>query len=108
MDTACNTRRVPIAVIMRCTAFIGSLTPSHLRHGNQTQRLVSIVLPVHNGARYLSEALASIVAQTYQNWELIAVDDASNDESPGILRSFASRESRCRIIRNECNVQLPG
>lgn len=70
--------------------------------------LVSIVLPIHNGARYLPESLASIVAQTYSEWELICVDDASTDDTPEILAKWAAREKRIRVIRHQQNQRLPG
>lgn len=69
--------------------------------------LVSIVLPVHNGERYLREALESCRAQTYPHWELIAVDDCSTDETPDILRNYASQEPRIRLLRNPQNLRLP-
>jgi glycosyltransferase involved in cell wall biosynthesis len=70
--------------------------------------LISIVLPVYNGARFLPESLASVVAQTYTNWELICVDDTSTDETPSLLAAWAAREPRIRVIRHEVNQRLPG
>ena len=54
----------------------------------QTQPLVSIVLPTYNGARYLPEAIESCLAQTYGNWELIVVDDCSQDATPRIIAEY--------------------
>ena len=76
--------------------------------GQDQQPLVSIVLPVYNGARYLAESLASIVAQTYPRWELLCVDDCSTDATPSILAEWAARESRIRVIRHDSNKRLPG
>src|SRR2546430_480594 len=59
---------------------------------------VSVVLPMYNAAAYLPEAIESILNQTFSDFELIAVDDGSNDNSPDILRTFAQRDSRLRII----------
>jgi glycosyltransferase involved in cell wall biosynthesis len=70
--------------------------------------LISIVLPVYNGARFLPESLASVVAQTYPNWELICVDDTSTDATPAVLAEWAAREPRIRVIRHEVNKRLPG
>lgn len=70
--------------------------------------LISIVLPVYNGARFLPESLASVVAQTYPHWELLCVDDTSTDETPAILAAWAARDSRIRVIRHEVNKRLPG
>jgi len=69
--------------------------------------LVSIVLPVYNGADYVSEAIESILSQTYTEFELIAVDDGSTDETPGILDGYAGRDGRIRVI-HQANARLPG
>ncbi len=74
----------------------------------QPSPLISIVLPVYNGARYLPESLASVVAQTYPHWELVCVDDTSTDATPDILAQWAAREPRIRVIRHETNKRLPG
>lgn len=73
----------------------------------QAKPLVSIVLPVYNGQKYLRESLDSILAQTVQDWELIAVDDCSTDATPQILADYAARDSRIRIMRNAENQRLP-
>lgn len=58
---------------------------------------VSVVLPVWNGEQYLSEAIGSILAQSFEDFELIVVDDGSTDSTPGIISSF--RDSRLHPIR---------
>jgi len=63
---------------------------------------VSVVLPAFNRARYLREAIESILAQTYRDFELIVVDDASTDATPEILSAFS--DERVIIIRNEQNL----
>jgi glycosyltransferase involved in cell wall biosynthesis len=70
--------------------------------------LVSIVLPTHNGSRYLEGAIRSILAQGYQNWELILVDDCSTDSTPQIIAKFAGTDPRIHSIRHEKNKRLPG
>ncbi len=52
---------------------------------------VSVIIPVYNGARYLRETIESIFAQTYQDFELIVVDDGSTDDTPQIIASYGSR-----------------
>lgn len=69
--------------------------------------LISVVLPTYNGARYIHEAIDSVLAQTYQDWELIIVDDASTDETPDIIRHYAARDARIRCVRHEQNRRLP-
>jgi len=71
------------------------------------RRLVSIVLPTHNGERYLATAIESVVAQTYPDWELVLVDDASTDRTPQIVAEAASKDRRIRPIRHEENRKLP-
>jgi glycosyltransferase involved in cell wall biosynthesis len=69
---------------------------------------VSIVLPVHNGAAYLDQAIGSIRSQTFRDFELICVDDGSTDETPLILARHARSDSRIRVITNHPNQGLPG
>lgn len=73
-----------------------------------TPPLVSIVLPTYNGARYLAQSIQSCRDQTYPYWELIAVDDASTDETPAILSGFAAQDDRICVIRHAENKKLPG
>ena len=49
---------------------------------------VSVVMPVYNGARYLEQAIQSVLEQSYEDFELIIVDDASDDSSVEIARQF--------------------
>lgn len=64
-------------------------------------KMVSIILPVFNAERFLSQCLDSILRQTYQDWELIAVDDGSKDGSMEILKSYEKRNHRIHIISKE-------
>lgn len=73
-----------------------------------TAPLISIVLPTYNGSRYLAEAVASVRAQTFQDWELIIVDDCSKDSTPELIAQLAAEDSRIRPFRNEKNLKLPG
>lgn len=66
--------------------------------------LVSVILPVFNAAPYLAEAIQSILVQTYENFELVIVDDASDDESGSIIGSFS--DSRIVRLSNEVNKGL--
>lgn len=69
---------------------------------------VSIVLPTYNGSDFLDMAIRSCILQTYSDWELIIVDDASTDRTPSIASRYARRDKRIRIIRHENNRRLPG
>src|SRR5256886_11438691 len=65
---------------------------------------VSIGLAVYNGDRYLAQAIESILAQTYRDFELIICDNASTDRTGAICREFAESDPRIRYIRNPGNV----
>jgi len=71
---------------------------------HEKQPLVSIGLPVYNGARYLAEAIESILSQTYRRLELIICDNASTDGTEQICRRFASLDDRIRYFRNTANL----
>lgn len=68
---------------------------------------VSMVMPVHNGARWLEEAIESVLAQDFRDFELILVDDASRDGSPAIMAEAAARDPRVRLVSLATNVGLP-
>ena len=61
----------------------------------------AIVLPVYNTAKYLEECLDSIIAQTYRNFVIFAVDDGSTDDSLEILRKYQQRDSRIKLITQD-------
>ena len=60
--------------------------------------LVSIIIPVYNVASYISECLKSIESQTYSNLEILVIDDGSSDKTADIVRYFASKDKRIRLI----------
>jgi glycosyltransferase involved in cell wall biosynthesis len=64
---------------------------------------VSIGLPVYNGEKFLSQALDSILSQTYSDFELIISDNGSTDRTKDISRAYAARDKRIRYARNETN-----
>lgn len=70
--------------------------------------IVSIVMPVYNGERFLREAIESVLGQTFTEFELIAVDDCSTDGTPAILADYAARDPRMIVITNSDNRKLPG
>ena len=67
---------------------------------------VSVLMPVHNGARYLRPAIASVLQQTFTDFELVAVDDASTDDTPTILMEVAADDQRIRVVSNPENLGL--
>lgn len=64
---------------------------------------VSIALPVYNGDDYVAEAIESLLAQTYRDFELIISDNASFDKTEAICRSYAEQDSRIRYCRQQRN-----
>lgn len=61
--------------------------------------LVSIITPVYNGEKYISETIESVIKQTYLDWEMIVVDDGSKDGSAAIVRRYAEKESRITLLQ---------
>lgn len=64
-------------------------------------------MPVYNGEKYLAEAIESILAQTFTDFEFIIVDDGSQDGSAAIIRAYAQRDERIRLIQHERNRGQP-
>jgi len=62
---------------------------------------ISIIMPVRNGEAYLVPCLESILAQSETDWELIVVDDGSNDRTSAIIRNYNTRDKRIRTVIND-------
>jgi glycosyltransferase involved in cell wall biosynthesis len=69
---------------------------------------VSLCIPTYNAARFIADALASAIAQTFEDIEVLVVDDGSKDETLEIAERYARQDSRIRIHRNASNLGLPG
>ena len=65
--------------------------------------LVSVIMPTYKCGRYIEESVKSVLAQTYQNWELIVVDDCSNDGTLEIVTSLKEKDDRIVIYNNPVN-----
>ena len=61
--------------------------------------LISVILPVYNGAEHLAACIDSILVQTYTNIELLCIDDGSNDATPEILAHYREKDSRVIVLR---------
>lgn len=66
--------------------------------------LVSIVIPVHNAEKFISDTVASVKSQTYKNWELILVDDGSKDNSLKLLKDYEENLENVKVIHIEKSV----
>lgn len=69
--------------------------------------LISIILPVYNGEKHLSQSIESCLNQTYKNIELIIVNDYSTDTSLEIALGYKEKDSRVKVINNVTNKKLP-
>jgi glycosyltransferase involved in cell wall biosynthesis len=65
------------------------------------QPLVSVVTPLYNCERYLSECIESVLAQTYENWDYTIVNNCSTDQSVEIAQDYARKDSRVHIVNND-------
>lgn len=72
-----------------------------MQFSNTPSPLVSIVMPIYNGERYMRKAIESILAQTYTQWECIIIDDCSTDNTATILMSY--KDERIRVITQKEN-----
>ena len=63
--------------------------------------LVSVIMPSWNTGRYIAESIQSVINQTYQNWELIIVDDCSTDNTNDVVNSF--KDNRIKYYHNSSN-----
>lgn len=68
------------------------------------QPLISVVMPSHNAEKYISEAIQSVISQTYENWELLVIDDGSTDSTADIVRQFSKIDSRVTLYMNSKNI----
>lgn len=67
---------------------------------------ISIGIPFYNAEQYLEDAICSVLAQTYEFWELILIDDGSRDNSLAIASKYAKKDSRIRVISDGQNMKL--
>jgi len=78
----------------------------HFAQGEMNVK-VSVIMTVFNGARYLTESIPAILHQSYVNFELLIIDDASTDDSLEIIEMYAAQDSRVSVIRNRTNKGQP-
>lgn len=68
--------------------------------------LVSVVVPLFNAEKYIADTISSVLAQTYKNWELIIIDDCSEDNSYEIAERFSNCDSRIHLIKKSLILEL--
>lgn len=67
------------------------------------QDLVSIITPTYNSEKYIIDTIQSVILQTYENWELIIIDDCSIDNTVSIIKSFIAKDERIKLKQNKKN-----
>ncbi|ATA74632.1 MULTISPECIES: glycosyltransferase family 2 protein [Capnocytophaga] len=65
------------------------------------ENLVSIITPMYNGAKYVGQTIESVLLQSYQNWEMLIVDDGSKDNSVEIVREYTEKDKRIKLIQQK-------
>lgn len=66
--------------------------------------LISIITPCYNAGLFIEETILSVLAQTYQNFEMIIIDDCSTDNSVAIIEKYILQEARIKLLSNEHNI----
>jgi glycosyltransferase involved in cell wall biosynthesis len=68
-----------------------------------SQPLISVFIPIYNGAQYISRTLDSLLAQSFQHFEVLCINDCSTDDSLAILQDYAARDPRVRVLDMDVN-----
>lgn len=71
---------------------------------SKKEALVSVIMPAYNCEKYVVEAINSVLAQTYKNWELLVLDDGSKDNTLQIIEEFSQKDSRIKALPNGKNM----
>ena len=81
---------------------------SNSKGGGDTGKtsLISVIVPVYNVEKYINKCIESVVNQTYKNLEIICVDDKGKDNSIGIVKEYAIKDDRIKIITHDKNYGL--
>ena len=114
-DSFCSMRSVPARGLARGGAAAPSLptpsggaagaTPAVERDAPAVRpTTLSVALPVYNGERFLARSLDSLLRQTFADFDLLILDNASTDGTAAIAREYAARDARIRYVRNDENI----
>ena len=66
--------------------------------------LVSIITPCYNADKYIEATIKSVLSQTYKNWEMVIVEDASSDNSFDVISQYVEKDNRIKLIQNSSNI----
>jgi teichuronic acid biosynthesis glycosyltransferase TuaG len=78
--------------------FIQNISSLKFDSKKLTHSLVSVITPSYNSSKYVSETIESVIEQSYQNWEMIIVDDCSTDDSRKIIQQYCDKDSRITLV----------
>lgn len=70
------------------------------------EKLISIILPTYNGGKYIKRSIESVISQSYDNWELLIVDDGSTDNTENIVREYMGKDKRIIYLKNKYNLGI--
>ena len=68
------------------------------------KELVSIIVPVHNAEKYILDTISTVTNQTYKNWELLLIDDFSDDNSVNLIKKYEKKDDRIKLLLNKENL----
>ncbi len=72
------------------------------------EKQVSVIMPVYNKEKYIEATIKSVQEQTYENWEIVIIDDCSSDASSKIIKRYVDNDERIRYYKNEKNLGAAG
>ncbi|QYA24897.1 glycosyltransferase family 2 protein [Gramella sp. MT6] len=70
----------------------------------ELNRMVSVIMPAYNAEAFIADSIQSVIAQTYPNWELLVIDDASTDNMKEIVKGFSEKDKRIKLLENDSNL----
>jgi glycosyltransferase involved in cell wall biosynthesis len=68
--------------------------------------LITIIIPTFNRADFIGQSIESVLAQTYEKWEMIVIDDASTDSTESLMKTYVEKDNRIRYIKNPINLGI--
>lgn len=74
---------------------------------NKDEKLVSVIIPMFNASGFIARTIESVQGQSYQNWEMLVVDDCSTDNSCDIVKAYMQKDRRIKLIEMEVNFGGP-
>ena len=77
-------------------------------YGHDKKPLISVIMPAYNAEAFIEEAILSVAAQTVSDWELLVIDDGSQDQTCQIVTRLAQEDSRIQLLVNQRNMGSAG